>query len=324
MKNNKIKIAMLAMTLLSFAAALTSCNGGSETSKTSTTTSQVSSQASQEVPGEYTRTDGGVTYTLKVLDNMDFELQAVKNLGTYTATKYYAGPLKDIDGLHMAAMVVFLSDFTYEGSGAPDDNEEVLGKLQEVMTSLKSVGENEPRKRFITLDPATRTYTVDTGKEYTTLDYTDGLWTSTDFDNVAVAGNYTVTDSTNNITYTLKVLENMDFELQVAKKIGTYTATKYYAGPLKDIDGLHMAAMVVFLSDFTYTGEGAPSEADNDAVLAALQTKMTELKAVGENEPRKRFITLKPYARTYTVDTGKTYSTLDYTDGYWTKADLGL
>lgn len=183
MKNNKIKIAMLATTLLSFAAALTSCNGGSETSKTSTTTSHVSSQASsQEVPGEYTRTDGGVTYTLKVLDNMDFELQAVKNLGTYTATKYYAGPLKDIDGLHMAAMVVFLSDFTYAGEGAPSeaDNDAVLAALQTKMTELKTVGENEPRKRFITLKPYARTYTVDAGKTYSTLDYTDGYWTKAD------------------------------------------------------------------------------------------------------------------------------------------------
>lgn len=134
-----------------------------------------------------------------------------------------------------------------------------------------------------------------------------------------IAGTYTLVDEENDITYSLEIMENNDFEMQVTKDFGTYTATKYYAGPVHYINGTNMAPMVVFLSDYAYEGEGAPD--DNDEVFDALQLALTDSK--GETEAdRERYIDIDTTNMTFTVESGHDYTTLDWTDGYWTYADL--
>ena len=48
---------------------------------------------------------------------------------------------------------------------------------------------------------------------------------------------YVVDDPTGEITYSLEILANNDYEMSVTKEFGTFTAIKYYAGPLERVNG---------------------------------------------------------------------------------------
>lgn len=130
--------------------------------------------------GDYTLVEGDITYLLKVLANEDYELAVTRQFDGYTATKYYAGPLKDINGATMATMPVFLSDFYYDGNNFPKDDEQLYEKLNEAYSAQKGETE-ESRFYYIVLDRSTMTFARGTQKADTKLDPTEGYWTISDF-----------------------------------------------------------------------------------------------------------------------------------------------
>lgn len=137
------------------------------------------------------------------------------------------------------------------------------------------------------------------------------------------AGTYTYEED--GIVYEMLVLANTDYEMSVTKDFGTYKAIKYFLGPLKDINENSMAQMPVFLGDFYYEGEGAPSQEDTDALADSLNTLFGNAKsALGEGEEVKFFyVTLDKENGTFQpnveLNGSKGLQTaLDYTAGIWT------
>ena len=148
-----------------------------------------------------------------------------------------------------------------------------------------------------------------------------------DDDSFSYAGTYTYEED--GIVYEMLVLANTDYEMSVTKDFGTYKAVKYYLGPLKDIDGNRMAQMPVFLGDFYYVGDGAPSQEEAEALLDQLSGLFQAAKAeLGEGEePKFFYITLDKDNWTFTPDTATNEakglkSSLDYISTIWTAEDV--
>lgn len=269
------------------------------------------------IAGTYTLVEGDITYSLEIMENNDFEMAITRQFDGFTATKYYAGPCHNVNVQEMtcSTMPVFLSDFVYEGANAPDDAEEILGYLGGRFGQLPGDGE-DGRERFISLDAENHTFEVEAGHSYDTLDYTEGYWLRSDF---TVAGTYTLVSG--DITYTLEIMDNNDFEMAVTRQFDGFTATKFYAGPFHNVDNINFkgSTMPVFLSDFYYEGENAPDDADE--VLDLLGSVFSSLPGDGV-DGRERFITLDLNEMTFSVDEGHSYTTLDYTEGYWLSSDF--
>ena len=123
---------------------------------------------------------GEITYSLEILANNDYEMSVTKEFGTFTAIKYYAGPLERVNGAHMSTKPVFISDFTYEGEGAPTDAMDVLAKLDELFNATKGETEDE-QIHYFTLYKDTMTFIPDED-QITTLDPTEGYWLMSDFE----------------------------------------------------------------------------------------------------------------------------------------------
>lgn len=140
---------------------------------------QTEGEGSFAYAGEYTLVDGDITYVVTVEANEDYEMQVIREFDGFTATKYYAGPMKNINGAHMATMPVFLSDLVYEGDGAPEDAAEVYEKMNEVYTSTRGETE-ESRMFYVTMDKENMTFVCDEGQSIT-LDPTEGYWIASDF-----------------------------------------------------------------------------------------------------------------------------------------------
>lgn len=132
-----------------------------------------------KIAGVYTLVSGDITYALTIEDNNDFNMTITKDCGTYNIVKTYLGPIHNINGVHCSTMPVFLSSVEYDGTGAPDDQEKLESGVQAVYRQFTAANADgaDGRERYITVDIAKKTFSVDAGHSYTTLDYTDGVWT---------------------------------------------------------------------------------------------------------------------------------------------------
>ncbi len=139
-------------------------------------------------------------------------------------------------------------------------------------------------------------------------------------DETKIAGTYTLVAS--DITYSLTVEDNNDFNMTITKDCGTYDIVKTYLGPIHNINGVHMSTMPVFLSSVEYDGTGAPD--DQEKMEAGIQAVFDNFKANNKDgaDGRERFITLDLAKKSFSVDAGHAYKTLDYTEGLWTVSDL--
>ncbi len=275
--------------------------------------------------GNYIMVDGDITYDLTIDSNTDYSMTITKDCGTYSIVKLFLGPTHyqeyvDNGVYTLAVMPVFLSDVYYEGTGAPDDVEELFTLMSIAYSANKGTTEAD-RECYIHANKKDGTFTVDEGKPVP-IDLTGGYWTVDDLAEFATAaGTYTMVDG--DITYCLTVDTNTDYSMTITKNCGTYSIVKLFLGPTHyqeyQGEGVYtMAVMPVFLSDVYYEGTGAPDDVDE------LFTRMAAAYAANKGTTeadRECYIHVKKIGSTFTVDEGQPVP-IDLTGGYWTVEDL--
>ena len=178
MKKTKKLLSALALgAVVLGCAALVAC-GGTPSDKPDDDTPPDDTK----IAGTYTLVSGDITYALTIEDNNDFNMTITKDCDGYNIVKTYLGPIHNINGVRCSTMPVFLSSVEYDGDGAPDDQMLVESGIQAVFAKFGSENKDgaDGRERFITLDLSNKTFGVDAGHSYSTLDYTEGVWTYQD------------------------------------------------------------------------------------------------------------------------------------------------
>lgn len=133
-------------------------------------------------------------------------------------------------------------------------------------------------------------------------------------------GDYVMEDDEAGISYQLTLEANEDFILVITRQFDGFIGTKTYIGPTKNIDGDNMSPMPIFLSDFSFSGENAPSQEDTDIVMEYIESFMAEFRLQAE-PTRQTHIIVNKDTRTFTL--AEDYNNpLDITEDWWFVSDL--